>query len=51
MDTIIFLLIFITLMTMVFSSKKIIVASFMLTLILTALLFNHHVTDKLPLNF
>lgn len=51
MDTIVFLLILATLLAMVFASKKVIVGAFFVTLVLTALLFNHHVTDKLPLNF
>lgn len=49
MDTIIFLLIFATLVTMVVAGKRSIIAAFLLTLVLTALLFNHHVTAKLPL--
>jgi hypothetical protein len=51
LDTIIFLLIFGTLLAMRGRSRGLVLALFFAALTATVLLFNHHVTNRLPLNF
>ncbi|MBY0528363.1 MAG: hypothetical protein K2R98_33540 [Gemmataceae bacterium] len=51
MDTIIFLLILTTLFAMRTARLWVVVAFFVVALAATLLLFNHHATSKLPLNF
>lgn len=51
LDTILFLLIFCTMIAMRIGKRWLVLSLFFLSLSATLLLFNHHVTNKLNLNF
>lgn len=51
MDTIILILIFSTFVAMRSKRRWLVFALYFASLTATLLLFNHHVTDKLPLSF
>lgn len=51
MDTIIFILIFFTLLVMYARRRWLVLTLYFVSLAATILLFNHHVTSELNLNF
>ncbi|CAA9462979.1 MAG: hypothetical protein AVDCRST_MAG28-3624 [uncultured Rubrobacteraceae bacterium] len=51
MDTIIFVLIFFTLLAMLTGRRWLVLTLFFVSLTATMLLFNYHVTSRLDLNF
>jgi hypothetical protein len=50
-DTIIFILIFFTLLAMYTRQRRLVLTLYFVSLAATMLLFNHHVTSALNLNF
>jgi hypothetical protein len=50
-DTIIFILIFFTLLAMYARLRGLVLTLYFVSLVATMLLFNHHVTSELNLNF
>lgn len=51
MDTIIFVLIFFTLLAMLTRRRWLVLTLYFVSLVATMLLFNYHVTSELDLNF
>lgn len=51
MDTIIFVLIFFTLLSMYTGRRWLVLTLYFVSLVATMLLFNYHVTSELDLNF
>ncbi len=51
MDTIIFALIFFTLLAMGYRRRWLVLTLYFVSLVATVLLFNHHATSELDLNF